>query len=188
MEGGYKILRNLQPQVVELVMRKGWESFTEIQELAFPEILKGKNTLLIAPTGYGKTEAALIPVLDMVLREKVKPVAILYITPLRALINDLVLRIRWWTRHLGLHVARKHGDVPQSEKARRLRTVPHIMVLTPEGLEIDLDWASRFRGNYRNVRWVIVDEVHELASSKRGIQLAVLLERLKKFIGYDSSV
>ncbi len=175
----------LDKRIIALLREKGWEDLTDIQKLAIPRILNGENVLITAPTGYGKTEAALLPIFHMMLRTDCKPVAVLYITPLRALINDLTMRISWWAERLGFTTARKHGDVPQHEKAQRLRRVPHIMVLTPESLEIDLDWASKFREYYKNVRWVIVDEVHELVGTKRGAQLAVLLERLKELTGND---
>lgn len=179
------VFEMLDSRLRALIKERGWEKPTIAQEKAVPEILNGKNVLLISPTGLGKTEAAMLPIFNMMLKEKVEPVAVLYITPLRALINDIVKRLEWWASRLGFIVARKHGEVSASEKAKRLRNVPHIMVITPESLEIDLDWASKFRENYRNVRWVIVDEVHELVQSKRGIQLAVLLERLRELTGND---
>ena len=179
------VFETLDSRLRALIKERGWEKPTIAQEKAVPEILNGKNVLLISPTGLGKTEAAMLPIFNIMLKEKVEPVAVLYITPLRALINDIVKRLEWWASRLGFIVARKHGEVSASEKAKRLRNVPHIMVITPESLEIDLDWASKFRENYRNVRWVIVDEVHELVQSKRGIQLAVLLERLHELTGND---
>ncbi len=188
MGNGDEILGLLHPKVRELIRLRGWNDLTLPQIKGIPSILKGYNTLIIAPTGYGKTEAAIIPVLSMMLNENVEPIAVLYITPLRALINDLMIRIQWWANKLSFIVARKHGDVPQSERARRLRKVPHILIITPESLEIDLDWASRFREYYVNVRWVIVDEVHELVGTKRGVQLAVLLERLREITGKDFQV
>jgi ATP-dependent Lhr-like helicase len=115
--------------------------------------------------------------------EGAEPVTVLYITPLRALINDIYRRIDWWASRLGFIVARKHGDVPHSERTRRLRKAPHILVTTPESLEIDLDWATRFREYYRNLKWVIVDEAHEIVSNKRGVQLAILLERFRRLAG-----
>ena len=169
----------------KLVEGKGWNDFTLAQKLAIPKIREGFNVLLIAPTGYGKTEAAILPIFEMMLKNKAKPVAVIYITPLKALINDITRRLKWWADKLGFTVARKHGDVPSYEKVKRLRNVPHIIVTTPEGLEIDLDWAPKFRKYYSNVKWVIIDEVHELLSSKRGIQLSVLLERLKEIAGRD---
>jgi ATP-dependent Lhr-like helicase len=177
--------QNLDSRIQTLLKQKNWPTLTKIQEMSFPSISNGNNTLIIAPTGYGKTEAAALPLFNQMINEDVKPVAVLYITPLKALINDLSLRIDWWASKLGLIVNRKHGEVPQKEKNLRLKHAPHIMVTTPEGLEIDLDWASKFRDFYKNVRWVIVDEVHELINSKRGSQLAILLERLKYFTGRD---
>ncbi|RUM48011.1 MAG: ATP-dependent helicase [Hyperthermus sp.] len=173
----------LEPRLRELIRERGWSRLTSVQERALEPILQGDNVIIVAPTGYGKTEAALLPILSMMVKEDSKPVSLLYITPLRALINDLYERISWWATRLGFRVARKHGDVPHSERARRLRRIPHILVTTPESLEIDLDWASRFREHYRNLRWVIIDEVHEIVGSKRGVQLSVLLERLRRLAG-----
>ncbi|MEB3773164.1 MAG: DEAD/DEAH box helicase [Desulfurococcales archaeon] len=172
-------------EIIELTERKGWRGLNPIQQKAYDEIVTGKNTLIIAPTGSGKTEAALLPVLDLMLKEQAQPVAVLYITPLKALINDLYERITWWASQLGFTVSRKHGDVSKGERARRTRKIPHIIITTPESLKIDLDWASSFRVNYRNLKWVIVDEVHELVGTKRGVQLAILLERLKALAGRD---
>ncbi len=176
-------LELLDERLRELIRERGWRGLTEIQERAIPEILAGKNVIITAPTGYGKTEAAVLPVLSMMLRENPEPVALLYITPMRALINDLYERIGWWAERLGFRIARKHGDVSQSERSRRLRKTPHILITTPESLEIDLDWATRFREYYRNLRWVIIDEVHEIIGSKRGVQLAILLSRLRRLAG-----
>ncbi|WP_194840465.1 DEAD/DEAH box helicase [Hyperthermus butylicus] len=173
----------LHEKVRELIRLRGWRELTEIQEKAIKPILEGHNVFIVAPTGYGKTEAALLPILSRMLEERVEPVALLYITPLRALINDIYERISWWASRFGFIVARKHGDVPHSERTRRLRHAPHILVTTPESLEIDLDWAPKFRQYYRNLRWVIVDEVHEIVSNKRGVQLAVLLERFRRIAG-----
>ncbi|MEM3305765.1 MAG: DEAD/DEAH box helicase [Saccharolobus sp.] len=179
------MLDQLDQRLLQLIREKQWNNLTSIQEMSFDPINNGNNTLIIAPTGYGKTEAALFPILNKMLKEEVKPVTVIYITPLKALINDLLYRIEWWTSRLGFLASRKHGEVPQKEKNLRLKKIPHILVTTPEGLEIDLDWASRFREHYKNVKWVIIDEVHELVNSKRGTQLSLLLERLKSFIGND---
>jgi len=175
----------LHTKLLTLIKEKGWDELTPVQKQTLAPILQGHNTLVIAPTGYGKTEAALLPIFNLMLHENIKPVTVLYITPLKALINDITLRIEWWSNKLGFLVSRKHGEVPQKEKSYRLKKAPHILVTTPEGLEIDLDWATRFREYYKNLKWVVVDEVHELIGSKRGAQLSLLLERLKDFIGYD---
>jgi len=173
----------LHPRIVELIRARGWKTLTEVQRRAVKPILEGDNVVIVAPTGYGKTEAALLPIFSKMIEEGAEPVSLLYITPLRALINDIYKRIEWWAERLGFIVARKHGDVPHSERTRRLRKAPHIVVTTPESLEIDLDWATRFREHYRNLKWVIVDEAHEVVSNKRGVQLAVLLERFRRLAG-----
>lgn len=174
--------------IEELVRLKGWQGLTEMQLEAYRIIHSGANLLISAPTGTGKTEAALLPILDLMLAEGSEPLALLYVTPAKALIDDLYERVSWWASKLGFRVARKHGDTAARERAARSRRVPHILITTPESLEIDLDWAHKFRENYRNLKWVIVDEVHDLLSSKRGAQLALLLERLRVFTGRDIQV
>ncbi len=147
-------------------------------------ITEGFNVLLTAPTGSGKTEAAVIPVLtEMVINGGLDPVAVLYITPLRALINDLFRRLNKIFRSYGYVVARKHGDVTAKERRERLRKPPHVMVMTPESFEIDMDLSPKMQKALRNVKWVIIDELHEVSTSKRGLQLAILLERLRKISG-----
>ncbi|AWR95028.1 DEAD/DEAH box helicase [Acidianus brierleyi] len=178
-------MESLNSKIIELIKERNWNKMTDIQKKSLKPILSGNNTLIIAPTGYGKTEAALLPVLSQMIESNAKPVSLIYITPLKALINDITFRVDWWASRLDFLVSRKHGEVPQKEKNMRLKKVPHILITTPEGLEIDLDWASRFREFYKNVKWVIVDEIHELVNSKRGIQLSILLERLKEFSNFD---
>ncbi len=157
---------------------------TEPQEMAIPLILRGENVLLIAPTGTGKTEAALLPMLARMMAEgrAAGGVRMLYVTPLRALNRDLMLRISWWASRLDLSVAVRHGDTPAIERRAQLARPPDILVTTPETLQILLV-ARRFRQHLASVRYLIVDEVHELAESKRGAQLSLALEKLKVMTG-----
>lgn len=171
-------LKMLVSEIVKLVEERGWSGLTEIQRKAFRPILSGRNVIIMAPTGSGKTEAALLPILSKLIEEPADPVAILYITPMKALINDIYKRVAWWVERLGLRVAKKHGDITARERAQRLKKVPHILITTPESLEIDLDWSKKFREYLKNVKWVIIDEVHEFMNNKRGAQLSILLERL----------
>jgi len=151
---------------------------TGIQLLAIPEILKGRNVLLIAPTASGKTEAAILPIMDLILRNywNVEGVKLVYINPLKALTRDLRERLEYYALCLGLRVRPLYGDVVKTYH----KPTPDILVTTPESLEVILDWSPRWWPYLRSVRWVIVDEVHELLLSKRGYQLLVLLERLRE--------
>ncbi|AEH24741.1 DEAD/DEAH box helicase [Pyrococcus yayanosii] len=158
-------------------VREKFGSLNELQIKAFREIKAGKSVLIIAPTGSGKTEAAFLPVLDTILKEGLKPIAALYIAPLKALNRDLLERLEWWGEKTGVRVEVRHGDTPQSRRARQVRNPPHVLIITPETLGIILTMNS-LRPYLRNVRYVIVDEVAELVDNKRGAQLILNLERL----------
>lgn len=167
----------VDPRVLEALEELGIRELTEPQEQAVPLIQEGKNLLLIAPTGIGKTEAAMVPILDAILRDRPSRMSCLYITPLRALNRDMLRRMAFFGEFLGLDVAVRHGDTSRSERTRQSRSPPDILITTPETLQI-LFTGARLRQHLRHVRWVVVDEVHELAGDERGAQLAVGLERL----------
>ncbi len=172
--------------VRRLVERRAFMKPTEPQEKAMPLILQGKNVLLISPTATGKTEAAFLPVLSMLLQEgQGEPgIKVLYITPLRALNRDMLERLQWWCNNLDIRLAVRHGDTETKERVRQSRRPPDILITTPETLQAILSgWI--LRQHLRRVRWVIVDEVHEMADSKRGSQLALALERLRVIAGRD---
>jgi len=172
-----------------LIKQKGFEAPTEPQERAIPKILEGKNVLLISPTATGKTEAAVLPVLSMLIEmpERPRGIKVLYITPLRALNRDLLERLEWWCNHLDIKLAVRHGDTETKERSRQARSPPDMLITTPETLQAILPgWLMR--QHLRQVRWVIVDEVHEMADSKRGSQLSLALERLRWVIGRDFQV
>jgi len=163
------------------IRRLAQERFTEptpIQEKAIPEILSGNNVLIIAPTGVGKTEAALLPVLHRFLKQKHRDgIGILYLTPLKSLNRDMLSRVEWWGEKLGLTVAVRHGDTTQSERQKQMKLAPQLLICTPETLGAILT-APKMGKHLANVKYVIMDEVHELVEDKRGAQLTLALERL----------
>ncbi|MCP8316008.1 MAG: DEAD/DEAH box helicase, partial [archaeon] len=162
------------------IQDRGFYELTEPQSKAIPLIMKGKNVLLIAPTGTGKTEAAFLPILDFIfkLEEKKPGIKALYITPLRALNRDLLERLEWWCKRLDVRLSVRHGDTELKERSAQARFPPDILITTPETLQAILP-GRVMRGHLKSIRWVVVDEVHELATEKRGSQLALGLERLR---------
>ncbi|MEM2275487.1 MAG: DEAD/DEAH box helicase, partial [Thermoproteota archaeon] len=179
-----EVVSMLGEPVAKLVLERGLIPLTEPQLKAIPEIIDGNNVLIVAPTGIGKTEAALLPILSIMVRERTNVksgVFLLYITPLRALNRDLVERISWWASRLDLKLSVRHGDTPSSERRTQSLSPPHILITTPETFQILLI-GTRLRSHLKTVRWVVVDELHELASDKRGSQLSLGLERLKRIV------
>lgn len=171
----------LAPGIRGLLAAEGLDQPTEAQEKAIPAILAGESVLLIAPTGAGKTEAALLPVLQGLAERKARKanlgIGALYITPLRALNRDMERRIGQWAAKLELRVEVRHGDTPQSARRKQTLRPPDLLITTPETLQAILP-AKVLRKHLAHVRWVVIDEVHQLAKDRRGIQLTVALERL----------
>lgn len=174
----------LDKRIQILLSEKGIKTPTECQSLAIPKILAGKNILVIAPTGIGKTEAAILPLLDNILNLRPEKISVLYITPLRALNRDLYSRLVYFATKLGINIAVRHGDTSKSERARQAKTPPDILITTPETLQILL-LGKKMQEHLKNTRTVIVDEVHEFAVSERGTQLSVALERLRELAGRE---
>ncbi len=178
----------LSESLKQEVANLGWEKATAIQEMALQEILQGENALLIAPTGTGKTEAAILPVFDLFLQQRQKHlihgISILYITPLRALNRDIFRRVIELGKNLNITVQVRHGDTSQYQRRKQVLSPPNMLITTPETFQAILP-GKRLRQHLQHVRWVIIDEVHELATDKRGTQLTVGLERLTQLTGCE---
>jgi ATP-dependent Lhr-like helicase len=178
---GQDAFQLFSPPLVAALKERGFDSPTDPQEKLVPVVRAGKNALLMAPTGTGKTEAALLPILDAMIREgelREKGTKLLYITPLRALNRDMLDRMQWWCKRFDIRLGVRHGDSSQAERTNLSVAPPDILITTPETLQILLV-GRRIRQNLAKLRWVVVDEVHELSEDKRGSQLSVGLERLR---------
>ena len=177
----------LSKEIIEFLREKGIVKPTPIQEKAIPLLLRNnQNALLLAPTGSGKTEAALLPLLNrlyqMSKEKELFGFYIIYITPLKALNRDVFKRVTELCKHLGLTVDVRHGDTTQYARRKQAIKPPNLLITTPESLQAILP-GNRLRYHLRTVFAVIVDEVHDLASSKRGTQLSLGLERLEYLVG-----
>ena len=130
-------------------------------------------------TGAGKTEAAVLPLINSLTGKQADPIRILYITPLRALNRDMLLRLEELCANAKISVGVRHGDTTQKERNRQARSAPTLLITTPETLQSIL--PTKYMGSYlRNIVAVVVDELHELYYSKRGAQLSVALERIEQ--------
>ena len=165
-----------------LAYRLGWNELRPVQEEAYNAVEAGNDILVIAPTAGGKTEAALIPVIDGILRESSSGVAAIYLAPLKALINDQEERFRAFCLPNGLEILKWHGDVPKGDRSWRDEEPPHILMITPESLEVLL-MERDLAGGLENLRYVIIDELHAFIESDRGVQMRVLLDRLDRVAG-----
>ena len=164
-----------------IVNSLGWNNLRPLQQAAVEPVRSGADCLLVAPTAGGKTEAAIFPLLSEMVDANWHGMSVLYVTPLRALLNNLKPRLDGYGHWLGRTVGLWHGDVPDGERKRILRDPPDILLTTPESLEAMLvsrrvDHHNLFRG----VRAIVIDELHAFAGGDRGWHLLAVLERIQR--------
>jgi len=159
----------------------GWKDLRPLQRAAVHPIRDGADCLLIAPTAGGKTEAASFPVLSRMVDENWTGLSVIYVAPLKALLNNLLPRLEHYASWLGRRASIWHGDVGDGARRAILSEPPDILLTTPESLEAML--VSRrvdHRLLFRDVRVIVADEIHSFAASDRGWHLVAVLERLQR--------
>ncbi len=168
-----------------IVNSLGWTSLRPLQEQSIQSILGKAHCLLIAPTAGGKTEAAIFPLLSQLLTEESDGFTILYICPLRALLNNLYERVDAYCSMVGLRAGLWHGDVTAHHRRKLLNHPPHFLLTTPESLEAMLiSQNGGARECLKNVRTIVVDEIHAFARDDRGTHMLAVMERIQSLTGH----
>ncbi|MGW5480927.1 DEAD/DEAH box helicase [Streptomyces sp. NPDC004008] len=179
------VLGRLDPVVLHhIVNTLGWPDLRPLQRAAITPLMDGEDAVLLAPTAGGKTEAACFPLLSAMAEQRWTGTSVLYVCPLKALLNNLVGRVDTYAQWLGRRAALWHGDTKESQRQRIRTEAPDILLTTPESLEamligVKTDHARLLGG----VRAVVVDEVHAFAGDDRGWHLLAVLERLERVTG-----
>ena len=175
------------PFIQDYIFRSGWQTLRSVQNAAGEAIFgTDANVLLTASTASGKTEAAFFPILTLLDEEPPHSVGVLYIAPLKALINDQFGRLNELCEEAGIPVYRWHGDVSQSQKRKLLRKPSGILQITPESLEsLMINKHMEIPSLFGDLRFIVIDEIHSLLRGDRGMQTFCLIERMCKLAGCD---
>ena len=181
------VFNRYAPFIQDYIYRSGWQMLRGVQNAAGDAIFgTDQNVLLTASTASGKTEAAFFPILTLLDEEPSRSVGVLYIAPLKALINDQFGRLNELCEDAGIPVFRWHGDVAQSQKRKLLRKPAGILQITPESLEsLMINKHMEIPSLFGDLRFIVIDEVHSLLRGDRGMQTFCLIERLCKTAGCD---
>ena len=171
----------------EYIYRHGWDELREIQTAAAHVLFEtDKNLLLTTPTASGKTEAAFFPILSELYENPSDSFGVIYIAPLKSLINDQFLRMEELLDESGIPVYHWHGDVAVSKKAKALKNPRGILQITPESLESMLiNRSNDIPRLFSDLRYIVIDELHTLTGSDRGNQILCQLCRISRLIGFS---
>ncbi len=176
----------LNTKVQQWVWKQGWTSLKDIQENSIPPILDDNCDVIIsAATAGGKTEAVFLPILTNILRwENVSGYQVLYISPLKSLINDQYRRLLDMTKEMSINVTPWHGDISSSKKHNSLKDPNGILIITPESLEaLFVHNHLKLKKAFGNLKYVVIDELHAFIATERGKQLQSLMSRIENVIG-----
>ena len=173
------------PFIQDYICSSGWKALRSVQDAAGEAIFNTQdNVLITASTASGKTEAAFFPVLTLIDEDPPSSVAVMYIAPLKALINDQFGRLNELCEQAGIPVTRWHGDVPQSQKRKLMRKPQGILQITPESLEsLMINKHMEIPSLFADLRFIVIDEIHSLLRSDRGLQTFCLIERMCALAG-----
>ena len=174
------VFERYSPFIQDYIYHSGWQSLRSVQNAAGDAIFNtDENVLLTASTASGKTEAAFFPILTLLEENPSKTVGVLYIAPLKALINDQFSRLNELCEEAGIAVSRWHGDVAQSKKRKLLNKPSGILQITPESLEsLMINKHMEIPSLFGDLRFIVIDEIHSLLRGDRGMQTFCLIERL----------
>lgn len=169
-----------------IVNSLGWKELRPLQEQSVDVVLRGDHCLLLAPTAGGKTEAAMLPLLSRMLEQNWSGLTVLYVCPLKALLNNLHERLEYYAKLVGRTCAVWHGDTRDSVRSRIRQEPPDILLTTPESIEALLvSKNTDHRMFFRDLKTVVIDEIHAFAGDDRGWHLLCLLERLVGVCGHE---
>lgn len=164
----------------------GWRELRDVQSLSIADYLDGANLVILAPTAGGKTEAAFFPIISQMLHEGWDGLSILYVSPIKALLNNQEYRLDRYFKLVGRRACTWHGDTSQSEKRRIIAEPPECLLTTPESLEAILVSSSIDHANFfKDVRTVVIDELHAFAGDDRGWHLLSVFARIGRLAGRD---
>lgn len=169
-----------------IVNSLGWRDLREVQSLSIEAYMGGANLVILAPTAGGKTESAFFPVISQMLEESWSGISILYVSPIKALLNNQEQRLDTYLRLVGRQAALWHGDTTQGERKRILTEQPDCLLTTPESLEVMLvSQKIDHHQFFMNVRVVVIDELHAFAGDDRGWHLLSVFSRIGRIAGRD---
>lgn len=179
-----EVFNELHPAVQKAIYDLGWKDFRPIQEQAAESLLTNPSDMLIcSPTASGKTEAAFLPILSKVANDPRDGVKILYISPLKALINDQFLRVEQLCTYMEFPITKWHGEASYHKKEKLYDDPKGIMLITPESIEALFQNRSEYlKSMFENLKYIVIDEIHSFIGSCRGNHLISLIRRLERFV------